>query len=48
MFKSVEGKVSVVPSIYKTKGLIYDVALKPPVLRKTSVKNPKAPENGYV
>jgi hypothetical protein len=48
MFKSVEGQVSVVQSIYKTKGLINDIALKPPVLRKTSVKNPTAPANGYL
>ena len=30
MFQSVNGEVKIVPSLYKTKGLISDIALQPP------------------
>jgi hypothetical protein len=30
MFQSVKGEVKIVPSLYKTKGLISDIALHPP------------------
>ena len=39
MFKSVDGKVEVIPSIYQTKGLIFDKALKPPV-QSLALENP--------
>jgi len=47
MFKSVDGKVEIVPSIYQTKGLIYDKALKPPV-QAPALKNPERNPNGMV
>jgi hypothetical protein len=47
MFRSVDGKVDVVPSIYKTKGLVFDKALKPPFATTPKTANPPVNPNGY-
>ena len=46
MFQVEEGKTNPIQSIYKTKGLIRDIALKPPAHTKKPFTNPPAP-NAY-
>ena len=43
MFKSVEGKVVALPSVYKTKGLGHDIALKPPASAHIATKENPTP-----
>jgi hypothetical protein len=47
MFHSEKGKVEAIPSIYQTKGLVFDKALKPPVSAVPNLKNPAVNPNGY-
>ena len=46
MFQVKEGKTNPIQSIYKTKGLIRDITLKPPAHTKKPFTNPPAP-NAY-
>ena len=40
MFQVKEGLTNVVPSIFQSKGLIFDQAINPPAQAKRSFKNP--------
>ena len=48
MFKVQNGVTTAVPSAFKTKGLINDIALYPPTYTQSRASpNSKAPANGY-
>jgi hypothetical protein len=48
MFKVRNGVTSAVPSVYKTRGLISDIALHPPAAaRSGKVLDSKTPANEY-
>ena len=43
MFKSVDGKVVALPSVYSTKGLGRDIAVKPPASAHIATKENPTP-----